>query len=72
MKDARLPTKTRPLPPTPRNGGGDLYYTDGEVWILRLVQACQKRDGPAVTIASPAATEIKDEIWRGIAEALGN
>jgi LssY-like putative type I secretion system component LssY len=55
-----------------RNGGGDLYYTDGEVWILRLVQACQKRDGPAVTIASPAATEIKDEIWRGIAEALGN
>jgi hypothetical protein len=55
-----------------RNGGGDLYYTDGEVWILRLVQACQKRDGPAVTIASPAATEIKDEIWRGFAGALGN
>ena len=55
-----------------RNGGGDLYYTDGEVWILRLVQACQKRDGPAVTIASPAATEIKDEMWRGIAGALGN
>jgi hypothetical protein len=55
-----------------RNGGGDLYYTDGEVWILRLVKACQKRDGPAVTIASPAATEIKDDIWRGIAGALGN
>jgi hypothetical protein len=55
-----------------RNGGGDLYYTDGEVWILRLVEACQKRDGPAVTIPSPAATEIKDEIWRGIAGALGN
>jgi hypothetical protein len=55
-----------------RNGGGDLYFTDGEVWILRLVQACQKREGPAVTIASPAATEIKDQIWRGIAGALGN
>jgi hypothetical protein len=50
-----------------RNGGGDLYYTDGEVWVLRLVKACQKRDGPAVTIPSPAATELKDEIWRVIA-----
>jgi hypothetical protein len=55
-----------------RNGGGDPYHTDGEVWILRLVQACQKRDGPAVTIPSPAATEIKDEIWRGVSDALGN
>jgi hypothetical protein len=26
--------------------GGDLYYTDGEVWVLRLVEACKKRDGP--------------------------
>lgn len=23
-----------------RNGGGDLYYTDGEVWVLRLVEGC--------------------------------
>lgn len=53
-----------------RNGGGDLYYTDGEVWILRLVEACQKRDAPAVSIPSPAATEFKDEMWRGIAGAL--
>jgi len=54
-----------------RNGGGDLYYTDGEVWILRLVEACRKRDGPAVTIPSPAATEIKDSIWRAIADSVG-
>ena len=53
-----------------RNGGGDVYYTDGEVWILRLVEACQKRTGPATVISSPAATEIKDQIWQGIAEAL--
>jgi hypothetical protein len=39
-----------------RNGGGDLYYTDGEVW-MRLVEACRKRVGPAVTIPSPPATE---------------
>jgi hypothetical protein len=54
-----------------RNGGGDLYYTDGEVWILRLVRACHKRTGPASIIPSPSATEIKDQIWHGIANALG-
>jgi hypothetical protein len=53
-----------------RNGEGDLYYTDGEVWILRLVEACQKRTGPAAVIASPAATEIKDQIWQAVAGAL--
>lgn len=53
-----------------RNGGGDLYYTDGEVWILRLVEACRKRTGPAAVIASPAATEIKDRIWQAVAGAL--
>ena len=55
---------------TGRNGGGDLYYTDGEVWILRLVEACQKRAGPATVIPSPPATEIKDQIWQAIARAL--
>ena len=54
-----------------RNGGGDPYYSDGEVWIFRLVQACQKRIGPAVTIPSPPATEIKDRIFAAIAAALG-
>ena len=56
---------------TGRNGGGDPYYTDGEVWILRLVVACQKRTGPATVIPSPPATELKDQIWHGIADALG-
>jgi hypothetical protein len=53
-----------------RNGGGDLYYTDGEVWILRLVEACQKRTGPADVLPSPAATELKDQLWKGVAGAL--
>jgi len=56
---------------TGRNGGGDPYYTDGEVWILRLVVVCQKRTDPATIIPSPSATEIKDQIWHGIADALG-
>ena len=53
------------------NGGGDLYYTDGEIWVLRLVEACKKREGPAVTIPSPPATVLKDQIWRAIANAVG-
>jgi hypothetical protein len=54
-----------------RNGGGDPYYTDGEIWLLRLVAECRKREGPAVTIPSPAATEIKDQIWHAVAETIG-
>jgi hypothetical protein len=54
-----------------RNGGGDLYYTDGEVWVLRLVEACKKRDRPAITIPSPPATELKDQIWAAVANAIG-
>jgi hypothetical protein len=53
-----------------RNGGGDLYYTDGEVWILRLVEACQKRDRPTEVLPSPPATELKDQLWQGLAGAL--
>ena len=56
---------------TGRNGGGDPYYTDGEVWILRLVEACRKRTEPATVIPSPAATEFKDQVWHEIADALG-
>ena len=52
------------------NGGGDRYYTDGEVWILRLVKACRKQTGPAAVIASPAVTEIKDRIWQAVAGAM--
>jgi hypothetical protein len=55
-----------------RNGGGDLYYTDGEVWLLRLVTGCRKQDGPVATLPSPPATEMKDQIWHAIAQTLPN
>jgi hypothetical protein len=55
---------------TGRNGGGDLYYTDGEVWVLRLVADCRKQEGPVATLPSPAATEMKDQIWHAIAQSL--
>jgi hypothetical protein len=53
-----------------RNGGGDPYFTDGEVWILRLVVACQKRTTPAEIIPSPLAVEMKDQIWHAVANTL--
>ena len=56
---------------TGRNGGGDLYYTDGEVWIMRLVEDCRKQDGNVTIMPSPPATELKDQIWRSITETLG-
>jgi hypothetical protein len=55
-----------------RNGGGDLYYSDGEVWILRMVEACRKNTAPVDILPSPLATEIKDQIWRQIARTIGN
>ena len=55
---------------TGRNGGGDPYYTDGEVWILRLVEDCRKQSGTVTTLPSPPATELKDQIWHAIAGSL--
>jgi hypothetical protein len=53
-----------------RNGGGDLYYTDGEVWIVRLVEDCHKQTGAVDVLPSPPATELKDQLWHAIADKL--
>jgi hypothetical protein len=50
-----------------RNGGGDPYYTDGEVWMLRLVENCARRTTPPQIIEGPAIIEIKDALWQSIA-----
>ena len=70
MVDARYQVTGVGVTLTGRNGGGDSYFTDGEVWILRLVVACQKRTTPADIIPSPPATELKDQIWHAVANAL--
>jgi hypothetical protein len=56
---------------TGRNGGGDPYYTDGEVWILRLVEDCRKTTAPVAILPSPPATELKDQIWHAVAQTFG-
>ena len=50
-----------------RNGGGDPYYTDGEVWMFRLVEDCRKRAAPPEILPSPPAVEFKDRIWQSVA-----
>ena len=70
MVDAKYQVTGVGVTLTGRNGGGDPYYTDGEVWVLRLVTACQKRAAPVDVIPSPPATELKDQIWHAVADAL--
>lgn len=53
-----------------RNGEGDRYYTDGEVWMLRLVVGCRKNEGAVATLPSPAAVEVKDALWQALAGAI--
>ncbi|MGO4715841.1 LssY C-terminal domain-containing protein [Bradyrhizobium sp. 2TAF24] len=53
-----------------RNGGGDLYFTDGEVWVLQLVDACRKRDEPPVIAAPPMVTQFKNQVWKAIADGV--
>jgi LssY C-terminus len=70
MVDAKYQVTGVGVTLTGRNGGGDPYYTDGEVWVLRLVADCKKRTGPMEIVPSPVATEIKDQIWHAVTQAL--
>jgi LssY C-terminus len=55
-----------------RNGEGDAYYTDGEIWMAVLVVAGEKRMEPPTELASPALVTAKDGIWNAVAGTLGN
>lgn len=50
-----------------RNGEGDPYHTDGEVWVLRLVEDCVRRTVPPLVLDAPAVVQIKDAIWKSLA-----
>ncbi len=49
-----------------RNGEDDPYETDGEVWVLRLVEGCIKRDSPPEILPSPPVVAFKDAIWKNL------
>jgi hypothetical protein len=43
-----------------RNGEGDPYYSDGEIWVARLMVAGKEAGKPAEMEAPPALIQIKD------------
>jgi len=49
-----------------RNGEGDPYYTDGEIWVARLVGRGDKADKAARLLPPPALIQVKDAVfsWR--------
>jgi hypothetical protein len=46
-----------------RNGEGDPYYTDGEIWVAKLVAAGQKTAAPAKLLPAPALIQMKDKMF---------
>jgi hypothetical protein len=49
-----------------RNGEGDPYYTDGEIWLARLARRGEKTDKAAKRLPPPSLIQIKDAVfsWR--------
>lgn len=54
-----------------RNGGGDPYYTDGEIDVGSLVIDGVKRTAPPSTLPPPPLIALKDQIWHGFGNAIG-
>jgi hypothetical protein len=50
-----------------RNGEGDPYYTDGEIWMAKLVIRGERASASAKLVSPPALIQIKDKIfaWSG-------
>jgi LssY C-terminus len=55
-----------------RNGGGDRYYTNGEIDMASLVVDGIKRTEPPATLPSPPLITLRDQIWRGVSDAVSN
>jgi hypothetical protein len=50
-----------------RNGEGDAYYSDGEIWMLRLVPSAEKGMSTPVMLAPPLLVGLKDAVWHRLA-----
>lgn len=53
------------------NGEGDRYYTDGEIEVARLVVNGVRRIEPPATLPPPPLIALKDQIWHGVSNAVG-
>lgn len=55
-----------------RNGGGDRYFTDGEIHVARLMPDGGRNSAAPVVLDVPAALRLKDQIWAAARSALSN
>jgi hypothetical protein len=54
-----------------RSGEGNFCYTDGEIDVaIPAVDAARQMQSP-VTISPPPLIALKDQIWRGVSNAIG-
>jgi hypothetical protein len=54
-----------------RNGGGDSYYTDGEIDMGSLVADGVKRTEPPANLPPPPLIALKDQVWHDVGNAIG-
>ena len=50
-----------------RNGGGDAYYTDGDIAFADLASGCEVREAPVETEAPPPRAVTKNVVYRLLA-----
>jgi hypothetical protein len=53
-----------------RNGGGDRYFTDGELVVAVLAPAGEDGSQPASVLPPPAPVRIKNQFWSWLRPAL--
>jgi hypothetical protein len=46
-----------------RNGGGDSYFTDGEIDVARLYSGCETKGGAPEALPSPQAVQSKNRVF---------
>ncbi len=49
-----------------RNGGGDRYFTDGEIAMSTLSEACARRPEPPLALPAPPAAQASNAFFRWI------
>jgi len=54
-----------------RNGNGNLYQTDGDIWIAQLVSGGQAQTDAASTLDEPRFVQMKNAVWNALLPILG-
>jgi len=49
---------------TLRNGGGDYYYTDGEIRFSKLTPGCDSRNTQPAALPTPPLVQTRGWVWR--------